>query len=149
MAWTVHLAARQPRRAAVTCLVCALVVGAASRVGDLPLLPFAAALALLTTLSDFFFPVTYRLDAEGVASTCLTRRRHMTWPQVRHLYVSSNSVRLSPLPKGHRLEHLRGMIVLLPPEGQEAILEGLRAWRDWYRSGRATVPKPEGQVANA
>lgn len=129
LVWTVHLAAEQPRKAAAAAFVCASVVGAATAVPGLPLLPFAAAFALLHALGDFFLPVTYRIGPSGAGARHLLRSEFISWDRVRHAYRTREGLKLGPLPHSHRLEPFRGVFLRVTEANASAAADLVRRYR--------------------
>lgn len=109
MEWTVHLARRRPRQAAVVVAV----IGAAAVAAGLGLrsvlLGLLAAVLLTAAVGEFLFPVHHRLGSSRVESRGLWHRRRMEWPKVRRVVRDELGVKLSPLPRPSRLEAYRGI----------------------------------------
>ena len=67
------------------------------------------ALALLgSSLSRYFAPTRYRLDAEGAEISHLGRRRQIGWSAVGMARTLSYGIYLSPLSRPGRLDSFRG-----------------------------------------
>ena len=109
MQWTIHLARGRPRRAigalgiAAAGAVCAGVGFGSVWVGML------AAGLLLAAISDFLFPIRYRMTEEGMEARGLVMRRRMGWSQVKRVVKDELGVKLSPLAWPSRLEAYRGI----------------------------------------
>ncbi len=108
MEWTVHLAPRYPFKAALT--ICVIVVTFAfGWVWANPLIAIAAGAFLLGAVSEFLFPVRYRLTAEGAEAVGFLFRRFVPWHQVHRLVLLANGIRLSPFRFSSPLEPFRSL----------------------------------------
>jgi hypothetical protein len=107
--WTVHLARRRPRQAAIAILVVAAASVAAAYGFQSALLGVLCSLLLVASVSDYLFPVRYTLGAEVIEARGLLHRRRMTWRQVRRVVPNHLGVKLSPLRRPSRLEAYRGI----------------------------------------
>lgn len=128
MEWTLHLARRQPTKAAVTVAVIALTFA----VGWLwvhPLISLLMVLFLLNSVGEFLFPVRFRLTRDGVEVSSLLNSRKLRWEQVRRFTVYHDGVFLSPYPKPNRLDSLRGIWLRWggDPEGLQKLVELCRS----------------------
>lgn len=126
--WTVHLAARQPGRAA-------LVVGAilaagiwAAYVFRHPVGFLMAAGLLAGAVSDFLFPVRYRLTAEHAEARGPLTWRRIEWQEVKRVYVGKEEIKLSPLKHGGPREAFRGVVLRVNGD-VEPVLAAIRAFR--------------------
>ncbi len=123
--WRVHLAAREPRRAALLIAVVASASMGSAFLFRHPLPGAAALLLLLGATGEYLFPITYRLTTVGAEMRNLFAWRRIAWADVRRIYRSGDEVKLSPLRHGGRREAFRG--VHLRCEGrQERVLEVVR-----------------------
>jgi hypothetical protein len=107
--WSVHLAARRPRQAAL--VVGVILVGAiAAAVGfGSFLLGLLAAGLLVASVADYLLPVHDTLSEAGVSARAFWRRRHLSWSQVARVMRDELGVKLSPLARPSRLEAYRGI----------------------------------------
>ena len=106
--WTVHLARRNPHKAAVAVGVATLGAGAAWWGFQSSVAGILSLILLLASVSDFLFPVRYRLTEEGAEAAGLLFRRRMKWGDIRRVMPDDLGVKLSPLPRHSRLEAYRG-----------------------------------------
>lgn len=107
--WRVHLLRRAPRKAVAVCLAI-LAVGVVAYFSVQHLLFALAAMLLLAgALSDFLFPIRFRLTRRDVASYNLLSIRKLPWERVRRVYEMPDGVKLSPLRRPSRLEAFRGV----------------------------------------
>jgi hypothetical protein len=72
---------------------------------------------LLGSVSDYLFPVRYRLNREGVEARGLLFLRRMKWSEVRQVRREAMGVKLSSLARPSRLEAYRGIYLWF--EGNE------------------------------
>jgi hypothetical protein len=68
-----------------------------------------AAGLLLAAISDFLFPIRYRMTEEGMEARGLVMRRRMGWSQVKRVVRDELGVKLTPLARPSRLEAYRGI----------------------------------------
>lgn len=122
MEWTVHLARRQPLKAVAVIFIIAFVV-AFGWLFVHPFVAFLMGLFLLNAVSEFLFPVRYKLTNDGVQVSSFLHDRSMGWEQVRRLDVFPNGVFLSPYLKPNKLDSLRG--VWLRWDGEPERLQAL------------------------
>ncbi len=108
MEWTVHMARKQPVKAATTIALVAFVL-AFGWIWVHPFIAFLMALFLLNAIGEFLFPFRYRLTKEGVEVSSFLYDRKIRWEQVRRLDISKDSLFLSPYPKPSPLDNLRGI----------------------------------------
>ena len=107
--WTVHLARREPRK--VWGVLAALAVSAI--VGALALHHWVGGmlgvLFVFSSAAEFLLPVRYRITDRRVQCSYGLARLDMPWSSVRRVLDADDSVRLSPFPRGSRLDALRGI----------------------------------------
>jgi hypothetical protein len=129
LTWRVHLARRQPGRAAVA-VAAALAAGAWGYLLLGGLLPALAGTGLLlAAVAEFLLPVQYRLTPEGAEARNLLLWRRIAWPEVQRVYTGAETIKLSPLPSGGRREAFRGVLLRLDGNG-DAVLAAIERFRD-------------------
>ena len=111
MQWSLHLARRQPRKAAAALALIAAAAVAAGYGFRSPILGLLAGALLIASISDFLFPLAFVLTDDGVAVRGLLHRRRMAWSQVRRVARDELGVKLSPLSRRSRLDAYRGIYV--------------------------------------
>lgn len=124
--WTIHLAARRPGRAIAAGVAIALALFAVRALGGSPSLIILAALFLLIATAEFFLPITYTLNADGINISYPGHRRRLPWKSVRRVYLLPNGIQLSPLDVRSWRESFRG--VLLRTDRRDELLVQLQAW---------------------
>ncbi|MCX7642931.1 MAG: hypothetical protein N2116_03885 [Armatimonadetes bacterium] len=107
MEWTIHMARKQPAKAAATIAIIAFVL-AIGWVSVHPFVAFLMALLLLNAVGEFLFPVRYRVTKEGVEMSSFLHERKIRWEQIRRLETFPDRLFLSPYLKPNRLDNLRG-----------------------------------------
>lgn len=80
-----------------------------------------AGIVLVASLSSFFFPTRYRLDADGVRVVNLLYRRTRPWSEFRGLSRQDNRLKLLTLPYDSRLDNYRGMLLILPDDTEPVL----------------------------
>ena len=129
LAWTVHLGRQRPiaflRVAA--CVAFTFVCGAF--VFHSALLALLPAAALLLSVSEYWLPVRYSLNAKGASAKWGLMALEIPWTDVRHAYLTTDGIKLSPLRvKGSRVESLRGVFVRFG-DNKDAVVEAVRVLR--------------------
>jgi hypothetical protein len=131
--WTVHLAARQPRKTAVALGVVLLALFGVWMLArgvwpgpGVVLIVGLAALLLLSSIAEFLLPQRYTLDADGAHLRAPGNARLLPWSQVRRVYLRRDGIKLSPLAAGGWAEAYRG--VMLRSYDREALWTQVQAW---------------------
>jgi hypothetical protein len=123
--WRVHLAAREPGRAALVWLIVAA-AGCWAVFLFQHLVPGLITVLLLTgAAGEYLLPVTYRLTTVAAEARNPLMWRRMAWSDVRRIYATGDTVKLSPLKYGGRREAFRG-VLLRCADNQPAVLEAIR-----------------------
>lgn len=121
LSWSVHPLREQLGRTLLLGALLGLVLGVVRLTYPEPIWTALAALLLLGSLARYFFPTTYRLNAQGIEITFLGLQKKRAWNDIRSYYISSTGVFLSPFPKPHRLESFRGLYLLFGSRREEVI----------------------------
>jgi hypothetical protein len=118
--WTVHLARRHPGKT----VFAVLVVAAGSLAAGFGFRSLAAGMLagilLIGSISDYLFPVRYRLGPVRIEARGPLFRRRLGWGEVRRVFRDPAGVKLSPLARRSRLEAYRGIYVWF--EGNESVV---------------------------
>lgn len=118
LTWRVHLVRRDPGRlvgvAGVLLLGCLLTWAMYGRL--LPVM--LAALLLLGAVSEYLFPVTYRVTGDGVSADRPGCRLVLPWSLARRCELERRSMKVSPLARPSRLDAFRGVELRFAPDGQ-------------------------------
>ena len=127
LAWSSHPLAQEPRGRSV---VLGVVIGAVSLASALAFQGLGYGLISLVVLtgsmSRYFLPTRYRLDAVGVRASHLGRSRTQAWEQIRRAEPRRDGVFLSPFPRPSRLDSFRG-IYLRFHDNQDEVREFVQA----------------------
>lgn len=87
--------------------------------------------ALLLSLSEFFFPVHYRLTATSAHVRHGLTVLEIRWADVRHAYLTAEGVKLSPLrAKNARWEPLRGVFLRFDDANHDHVIATVRRLRE-------------------
>lgn len=127
--WTVHLLREQPQKAwiaAAIMLLASVVVGVAFRSAGMGLL---ALVLLWLATRDYWLPVRYSVDEKGATVRYFGAAFDIAWERVKYVTVTSEGVKLSPLPPRSRLEPFRG-VYLRFADNREQVLEAIAFWRE-------------------
>lgn len=119
LAWTVHPLGQQPRAksAGLVFVVIALAATAAYSF-DGGAYGLLALVVLVASLSRYWLPTHYRLDAAGVEVEHLGWRRARRWQEFRRVDLQRNGVFVSPFARPCRLDAFRGCFL---PCGSEQV----------------------------
>lgn len=107
--WTSHPLRDEAR--SKSALLIAMILGASLAVGfSFESIGFAilALCVLSASVSRYFLPTHYALDAEGIAISHIGLRRHHPWGHFRRADRHPDGVFLSPFVQPHRLDTFRG-----------------------------------------
>jgi hypothetical protein len=129
LSWSVRLIRRRPRRAllgiAAVCFAYMVVLLSSHN----PLLAGIAVLLLLSAISEYLFPIHYRLTEQGIHMRNFLTFRYLPWAQVRYCYKGSQGIKLSPLPHSSWRDAFRGISLWVEGEEQERVAEIIRKYR--------------------
>ena len=86
-----------------------------------PLFAVLGNLIIIGAISDYLFPMKFRLTTEGAEYRNLMMKKHIAWQNVRNCYLSNDGIKLSPLIRRSRLENFRGFMLLFNNNKEEII----------------------------
>lgn len=86
MIWTVHPAKNHPYRAILG--ICSILLFAFIA-GDGFILGYLYIAILFLPMHQFYFPTTYKVDADGASYNCIFYKRKMTWKEVSWTSIGS------------------------------------------------------------
>ncbi|MDP6668989.1 MAG: hypothetical protein QF492_03630, partial [Candidatus Krumholzibacteria bacterium] len=124
--WKVFLFARQPWRGFGALLVCLVTLYFIHSLADSPWLTGLSAFVLAASLSSFLLPTHYRLDESHAGSRNLFSRQSRPWTDFRSLSHDGARLKLRTFRHDSRLDHYRGMLLLLDPERRDEIIDFAR-----------------------
>lgn len=131
LAWSVHLARRDRPRLLRMLLVLALVFALGAWLFGSLLAALLPPLALVLSLSEFFFPVRCRLSATSAHVRHGLTVLEIRWADVRHAYLTPDGVKLSPLrAKNARWEPLRGVFLRFGDADPDLVAAAVRRLRE-------------------
>jgi hypothetical protein len=142
LTWQVHLARRDPGRLPMLLLIlgCAGVCVWFLFRAFPPAL--AAVLLLVGATRDYLFPVTYRIDAEGVFADAPASRLVLTWKETRRAVLERNHLILTPLERPSRLDAFRGILLRFAPDGEPGDRASVLAAVRHYAPNLTPNPSP-------
>ena len=118
LTWRVHLLRRRPERLPLVVVIYLLAIGSVWLMFGSPL-PVCAALLLLTgAISEYLFPIEYRLTEASVAAAGGTSKTALRWQDVRRVVFRRSGVLLTALPAPSRLDSFRGVFLRYAPHGE-------------------------------
>jgi hypothetical protein len=92
---------------------------------DSPILAALSVCLLTASVSDFLFPIQYRLTEDGALMRGLLTRRKMAWHSVRRVVRDDLGVKLSPLPRHSRLEAYRGIYLWFSDRNSDEVMASI------------------------
>lgn len=116
--WRVHLLHSEPQR--LSGILTVFAIGAICVwMMFTTLIPVLAALLLLTgSISDYLFPITYRLTDTEVGQESITSQITLPWDAIRRCVQKRHALLLTTLPAPSRLDAFRGILIRFAPDGQ-------------------------------
>ncbi|MCX8053363.1 MAG: hypothetical protein N3B12_06110 [Armatimonadetes bacterium] len=93
-----------------------------------PLGSVAVAIALVGSLAEFLFPVTYEITSDSAVCRTLFKQTEISWHNVRRYYLDNSGIKLSPLDRPSRLEAFRGVYLRFAGNDRQ-VIEAVRAIR--------------------
>jgi len=124
--WTVHIARRDPLKAAAVFIFISALSLFSGLVLSSVFFSFFAFAVLLISLMSYFFPVYYRLDTEGVGIRILFHRRQRPWADFKRWETDGKSIKLMTMKTRSRLENYRGWLIHTEADKREKILNYIR-----------------------
>ena len=85
-----------------------------------------ATFVLLASLSNFFLPTRYKMDATHVEAHNPLWHRRRPWTDFRGLAFDGLRLKLRTIARPSRLDNYRGMLVQMDPERAQEILDYAR-----------------------
>ncbi len=125
--WSVHPLQEEPP--AKSALLLMIILGLSAAVtasfnsGSYGFLTFAL---LTASLSRYFFPTRYAIDATGVQTSHLGVRRNIPWAQTRRYRIYPDGVFLSPFNRPNRLDPFRGCFLRFG-DNRDEVLQFVRS----------------------
>ena len=135
LTWTVHLARRYPRRT-FAALFIVFLGSLTAWVGFQYLAAgILTLLLLLASISDYLFPIRFRLNDTGIEASGPLFTRRMRWREVRQVRRDSLGVKLSPLSRRSRLEAYRGIYLWFGDNESEVMDVIAHSWHNGDTGG--------------
>ncbi len=125
--WRIFLLGSQPARGAAVVAVCAITLWFVHSYGQSAWITGFAAFVLLASLSNFILPTRYRLDGTHALIRNPLYWRRRAWKEFRAVSHRGDRVNLRTLPHESRLDHYRGMLIIMDPDRREEILSFIKA----------------------
>ena len=120
--WAVHPLLDEPRAKSGLLIAILLALSAGVSISFESVGYGLLTLGLLTaSLSRYFLPTRYALDARGVVISHLSVRRQIPWGRFRRVCVYPEGVFLSPFSRPNRLEPFRGCFLRFGKHRDEVI----------------------------
>ena len=126
LCWRVHRLRDSPRGALSVALGYGLAVFLWRIITPQPFILIALLTLLTAALSDYLFPVTYRLTTAGAHTDGLISRLYLSWEDVKRATHGADGVFLSPLSRRSRLDEFRGVRLRYGAEDASAVRDTVR-----------------------
>jgi hypothetical protein len=121
--WRVFLLGSQPGRGAMAIGICLITLWFTQSLGKSAWITGVASFILLASLSNFLLPTRYRMDSTHVLVRNPLYWRRRAWTEFRAFTRAGNRVNLRTLPRESRLDHYRGMLIIMDPVQREEIIK--------------------------
>jgi len=122
MSWRVGLASRDSLLkplAAVFLMACVLALGAFIY-RDVVLVSISAGILFLAT-ADYFIPMRFWITREAAFRRSIFGVKFIRWSNVKHCYLDSRGIKLSPLESQSRSEAFRGLFLYFGDNRDELV----------------------------
>jgi len=129
LAWKVHLVCEQPVKALWIAPVVIVSLALSLIIFHSFIYPLIALIIFLSALSEYLFPIHYRITEDGASMRTLTGRAFIKWVDVKKYYLDDCGIKLSPLENPGRLEPYRG-VYLRFGENKDTVIGTVRRMRD-------------------
>lgn len=120
--WRIFLLGSEPRRGVLALVVSAITLWFVHDFAHSAWITGFAAFILLASLSNFLLPTRYRLDETHVLIRNPLYWRKRAWTEFRAMSHRDDRVNLRTLPHESRLDHYRGMLIIMDPAQRDEIL---------------------------
>lgn len=150
--WRVHLLKRDPARLPILLLVMAMGAACVWLMFGTLLPVLASGLLLMGSVSEYLFPITYRLSDGEVCQESLTSRIQLPWKDARRCRMGQDALLLTSLAVPSRLDAFRGVLLRFAPEGQPGDKSSVCAMITRYAPHvlqENTLPMAEQEPANS
>jgi len=120
--WRIFLLGSEPKRGLLVVLVSAVTLWFVHDFAGSAWITGFAAFILLASLSNFLLPTRYRLDDTHALISNPLYWRKRAWTEFRAISHRGDRVNLRTLPHESRLDHYRGMLIIMDPARRDEIL---------------------------
>ena len=129
--WTFSLLRSDPEKLPLVLAIISIAYLISLWVLHNPLLALAPTLLVVSSVSEFLFPIHYSVSLEGVRARWAWNDLEMKWEDVRHIYDLETGLKFSPLSrKNSRFEGVRGICVRFDTTDRRSeILHAVALWR--------------------
>lgn len=125
--WKVFLFSRHPARGAMAAAVLMVTLAFVHNMAGSAWLTGLATFILLVSLSNFFLPTQYKMDATHVELRNPLYRRRRAWTEFRGVSHDGLRLKLRTISRPSRLDNYRGMLIQMDPDRGQEILDYARA----------------------
>lgn len=121
MEWRVHLASKKPIQASAVLLLTFLVATLGGFWLGHPLAGIVTFVILAGALSDYLFPVSYRLTDKKAEAKGILGSQSIEWARVKKEGHDENGIKLSPFAHPTRLDAFRGVYLRIDDNRYEIL----------------------------
>ncbi|MBS1717745.1 MAG: hypothetical protein JSS72_08440 [Armatimonadetes bacterium] len=126
--WTVHPMESQPRKGYIV-LAAAIIAAALGLIFFRnPIMAGLGFAMIAGPTAEFWLGAKFTVDEKGVSSRVGLSVSSIEWPDVKRVTIQGDTVKVSPLESGSRLEEFRGVSLKFGNQDREAILAAMRKW---------------------
>lgn len=119
--WSSHLMSQYPAKGVILAIVTVLFCVLMWILFEHWLYPVLTAIILFLSTMKFYFPMRYRLDADGVRRWHVGFEKFRPWSDFRNIYVHRDGLFLAPFEKPSRLDSFRGLYLTYRDNRDEVV----------------------------
>lgn len=119
--WSSHLMSQYPAKGVILAIVTVLFCVLMWILFEHWLYPVLTAIILFLSTMKFYFPMRYRLDADGVRRWHAGFEKFRPWSDFRNIYVHRDGLFLAPFEKPSRLDSFRGLYLTYRDNRDEVV----------------------------
>ena len=127
LSWRIHRLREEPKGIGLVALGYGIAFAFWRLAYPYPLGLFLPVFALTGAISEYLFPIDYKLTSKGVYAHCGPAiKLALTWEEIRRARHGKDGIYLSPLKLASRLDHFRGIRLHYSADNRDEILATVR-----------------------
>lgn len=129
MEWQVHLALLNPFRTFIVICITAFIIVCALIYLQSIIMVTIIGLVFLTAISEYLFPIRYKLTDTGVYISNFMNKKSIRWQDIRKCYLDSDGIKLQSSLSKSRFRSGRGVYIYLDSEKRDEIISQVKQIR--------------------